>query len=194
MKKTLPIAIVLGLVFVGGVYYFTNKLTTEPAVNTGNQTGTQIITVPTDHTWTEYKNDKLGFVMAYPSDIAHPREITEPAGSDGIFPGAETVVFFDANEQQKYISLWVQQTNAKDASGWFKEVYGSDGKGWHISTSTKVANIDAVGVSENIPSIAHDNLDLNFVRSGYAWSLSFDNTRLTSADIEYIRQSFRFIK
>ncbi len=154
---------------------------------------TDLIT-PGDHTWSEYKNTELGFAVSYPSDISHPRKITERASQDGIFPGAETVVFFDAQEQQRYISIWIQRTNAKNANEWFKEVYGSDGKGWHISTATKIADIEAVGVSENIPSIAHDGYNLNFVRTGNAWSLSLNDTLLSPNDIEYIRQSFRFLK
>ena len=177
----MPIVVVTVLVIVVGILYLTLQKSTDITE-----------TPPVDHTWSEYKNTKLGFIMAYPADITHPREVTQPAGVDGVFLGAETVVFFDTQEQQRYISVWVQQTKAKDATEWFREIYGIDGKGWRISTTSTVAGIPAVGINEIMPSIAHDNYDLNFVQGGNAWSLSFDDTRLSQQDIEYIRQSFKF--
>ncbi len=153
-----------------------------------------VVTVPSDHTWSEYKNAGLGFLVSYPSDILHPSQIVETPSTDGTFAGAKTVVFFDAREQQRYFSVWIQQTSAKNTNEWFTDVYGMDGKGWHIATTTTIADVEAVGVSENVPSIAHDNYNLNAVEDGNAWSLSFDETRLSSADIEYMRQSFRFLK
>lgn len=182
MKRVTTIVIVM-IFIVTGVFYFTLHKSVDTTV-----------TIPNDHTWSEYKNTKLGFILAYPADATHPREITQPASVDGVFPGAETVVFFDMQEQQRYASVWVQQTKAKDAVGWFEEVYGPDGKGWKISTTSTIAGIPAVGVSEIVPGIAYNNYNLNFVHEGNAWSLSFDDTRLSSDDIEYIRESFRFLR
>jgi len=76
---------------------------------------------PADRTWSEYKNKELGFAISYPSDIAHPYAVVHPPSPDGIFPGADEVRFYDAQEQHMYISLWIQQTKAKDPDGWFKE-------------------------------------------------------------------------
>jgi len=90
MKKKALIGSTLALLFVAFVF-----IVQKP----------QTITPPDTHVWSEYKNDKLEFAMMYPSDIVHPREITEPASNDGTFPGAETVVFLDSQEQQKYISV-----------------------------------------------------------------------------------------
>lgn len=153
-----------------------------------------VVTAPNDHTWSEYKNSELGFAINYPSDILHPRQIAERPSPDGIFPGANTVIFFDGQEQQRHFSIWIQQTKARNADEWFKEVYGSDGKGWHISTTTTIANAEAVGVAENMPSIAYDNYNLNFVHGGNAWSLSFDDAHLSQEDINYISKSFHFLR
>lgn len=62
MKKTLPIAVVVVLVLVGGVYYFTSK----PATQTNNPPNTQ-----TDiSTWKTYTDSDTGFTIKYPSQYA----------------------------------------------------------------------------------------------------------------------------
>jgi hypothetical protein len=154
------------------------------------------VSPPAGHTWSEYKNTELGFAISYPSDIAHPNALTNPPSQDGIFPGADEVRFYDAQERQMYISLWAQQTNAADPDGWFNEAYGPDGKGWHIAYRNKVGGVDgypAIGVGENTPSIAPESYDLTIVHGGKAWTLILDQQRLSSLDVSYILQSFRFL-
>lgn len=63
MKKTLPLAIIVVLALVGGIYYFTNRPATEPATNTGNQTGTQT----NISTFKTYTDSDTGFTFKYPS-------------------------------------------------------------------------------------------------------------------------------
>lgn len=45
------------------------------------------IVSPTDHAWKTYVDKKLGFSVAYPSDIAHPSLVEHPRSTDGIFQG-----------------------------------------------------------------------------------------------------------
>lgn len=137
------------------------------------------------HEWQEYTNKELEFAVMYPSDIAQPYEASHPS--------AEAVNFYDNDVQSKYVTVWVQETPAENAHEWFDLIYGPDGKGWYISSTSTVAGELAVSLSEMKPGKAHDGNDLNFVHGSKAWSLYIDDFQLSQEEREYIRKSFRFL-
>jgi len=145
------------------------------------------------HEWREYTNKKLGFTVHYPSDLAYPYEAPHPPNHDGTFPGATAVNFYDKNSQRKYITVWIQETSAKNAHEWFDLVYGPDGKGWYIASTSTVDGIEAIDVKEIKPGKAIGGYGLDFVRRGNMWSLFIDDTLLSQEAVQYIHQSFRFL-
>lgn len=152
-----------------------------------------IVNVPLGHTWTEYKNKKLGFVIAYPSDIVHPIEVNEPPSPNG-FTGADIVWFQDgAKYPENLMFMWINQTKAADALSWFSLLYGPDGKGYKIATTTTMGGVSAVRVDEAMQSIAYNEYNLHFVHSGSVWNFYVQDWRFSQQEIDYMRLSFRFL-
>ncbi|OHA84317.1 MAG: hypothetical protein A2937_02155 [Candidatus Yonathbacteria bacterium RIFCSPLOWO2_01_FULL_47_33b] len=183
MKKySFIILAVLTLIIIGTAPIFNEVLRTKAR---------STLKAPSGHTWTEYKNKKLGFVIAYPSDISHPYEARHPAAPNG-FTGADTLQFLDdALEPNSLVFLWIAKTKANDAESWF---YGSGlAGGKYIATTTTIGGALAVGTREIIPSIAYNQYNLNFVHGGELWSLYIQDWRFLPQEIEYIGQSFRFL-
>lgn len=182
MKKYPPtILAVLILIIIISVPIFNNFLRIKAQSS---------LPAPSGHTWTEYKNKKLGFAIAYPSDITSPYEARHPATPNG-FTGADTLQFFDdARDPNALISLWIAKTKAIDAESWF---YESGLTGQRIATTTTMGGVLAVGKREIIPSIAYDQYNLNFVHGGELWNLYIQDWRFSPQEIEYIGQSFRFL-
>lgn len=152
-----------------------------------------ILNAPPGHTWAEYKNKKLGFVIAYPSDMAHPIEVNEPPNPNG-FTGADIVWFQDdAKQPANLMFMWINKTKATDAFSWFSLMYGPNGKGYKIATTTTMGGVSAVRVDEAIQSIAYNAYNLNFVHGGNVWSFNVQDWRFSSEEIDYMRKSFRFL-
>lgn len=166
---------IIGIIVVGAVVFIFNQKMSQP----------------TDHVWNTYENKELGFVIAYPADISKPYEAEHAKSVDGVFPGADIVQFLDS-ESHKVMFLWVQQTEANDIDEWFKIVYGEDGSGYIIATTTTIAGKKAIRIREEPQGKAYDSYNLHFVKEVNAYSLYIDDRILLPEDIEYITKSFHF--
>jgi hypothetical protein len=140
---------------------------------------------PSNHTWGIYKNDKYNFAISYPSDISNPNLKQE---------NSDMINFFDLSNGEKVIYLWVQRTNIKDINDWFSSMK----ENYSITNIRRVADVNAISYIEKGQENKLGYYNLHLIKDGYFYSLYIRdyNTegKITQEDIDYIVESFHFLK